>query len=92
MALSEERRNDLLGMAVKVASVHGEKDAHLVELRDVVEELAGEDSDTLPREQVQELLATARKLTDGYTLPSWACRTLTRYFTELAAVDRELSA
>lgn len=92
MALTEARRIDLLGMAVKVASVHGGKDAHLLELRDVVEELAGEDFGELDREQIQSLLASARKLTDGYVLPDWACRTVTRYYTELAAIDRELSS
>lgn len=92
MALTEERRLDLLGMAVKVASVHGETDPRLIELRDVVEELAADDAGELEGETIRELLTSARRLTDDYALPDWACRTMTRYFGELAAIDRELSA
>lgn len=83
---------DTRGLAAKVAAVHGGRDPELLKLRDVVEELASVVPEAKEDQaQLEELLVDARKLTDGYQPPVWACRTLTRFYEELAGLDQALT-
>lgn len=114
-------------MTTKVASVHGDKDARLAQIRDTFLGLAAEmNSHMMKEEQVLfpmircltasanapifhcgslansinqmehehedagAALARIRQLTNGYTLPDWACNTYRAMLDGLAQLERDM--
>lgn len=81
------------GLATKVVAVHGGREPALHDLRDILEVLAEEVR--APGRPVEArhadlgaLLTEARRLTNGFRPPEWACRSLVRLHAILAELDR----